>query len=166
MLSFYLPAFVVALAITLLEMTEVVAVVFALSADQSSVRPGAWGAVAGTSLVAAVALVAGGLLIAVPAHYFLLGAAVILAAFGGFLLRGTIRAYRWSRQPRSSSEFLARKDAKSAVFAGGFTVGVVESIEAVIVLLALTVAGYGFSALLGALVGGATLVGLLSLIHI
>ncbi len=43
--------------------------------------------------------------------------------------------------------------------------GAVEATEAVIVLLALTAAGYGFSAILGAVLGGAVLIVAALLVH-
>jgi uncharacterized membrane protein len=164
-LSFYLPAFIVAFLITVLEMTEVVAVVFALSADQHSVRPGAFGAVAGTTIVAAVALGFGALIIALPRGYLLWGAAVVLAAFGVFLFRSTLRTYRRAAAARSGGPPTTLPNRRVVLFAGGFSVGVVEAIETVIVLLALAAAGYAFMALIGALTGGAVLVAAALLVH-
>ena len=66
MLEVYYPALVVAFLITVLEMTEVVALVFALAADHTTVRHGALGAVGGTATVAAIAFVFGAILIAFP----------------------------------------------------------------------------------------------------
>ncbi|HYB77667.1 MAG TPA: hypothetical protein VEE83_03170, partial [Thermoplasmata archaeon] len=97
MLQVYLPALAAAFLITVLEMTEVVALVFALAADHSTVRHGALGAVGGTSLVAAIALGFGAVLIAFPRDYLLWGSAVVLAAFGIFLFRSTLRTYRRRR---------------------------------------------------------------------
>ncbi len=155
MIAVAAPALVVAFVVTLLEMTEVVALVFALGADHASIRPGAYGAVAGTTTVALIALGAGAALLAFPTRYLLWGAAVTLAAFGGFLFRSTLRTYRRAR----AGPVPPRGPAAHAVqFAGGFTVGAVEATEAVVVLLALTAGGQGLSAILGAVAGGAVLV--------
>ncbi|MGA7923400.1 MAG: hypothetical protein WCA77_05435 [Thermoplasmata archaeon] len=164
MLALDLPSFATALLITIVEMTEVVALVFALSGDHASVRTGALGATAGTAVVAFLALGFSAAIVAFPRDLLLWAAAVTLAAFGVFLLRSTLRSYRRARAstsgatPRPLSEH-------SLQFAGGFTVGAVESFETVVVLIALAAAGYGFSALVGALVGGAFLVGLALVLH-
>jgi Ca2+/H+ antiporter, TMEM165/GDT1 family len=50
-------------------------------------------------------------------------------------------------------------------FSGGLTVGMIESTEAVIVLLALAAGGYGFSALVGAVVAGVLLVVVAAMVH-
>jgi len=164
MLQVYVPALVVAFLITVLEMTEVVALVFALAADHSTVRHGALGAVGGTAVVAAIALGFGAVLIAFPRAYLLWGSAVVLAAFGVFLFRSTLKTYR--RRRAAASGALAPSAGRSAAqFAGGFSVGAVEATETVVVLLALAAAGYGFSALLGAVIGGAVLVCAALLVH-
>ncbi len=164
MWSVYVPALIVAFLITVLEMTEVVALVFALSADQSTVRHGALGAVGGTAVVAAIALGFGTVLILLPKSYLLWGSAVVLAVFGVFLFRSTLKTYR--RRRAAASGAAAPSPGRSAAqFAGGFSVGAVESTEAAVVLLALAAAGYGFSAILGAVLGGAILVGAAFLVH-
>jgi uncharacterized membrane protein len=157
----YVPALIVAFLITLLELTEVAALVFAIGADSASIRPGAVGASAGVAAIGAVALAFGALLTAIPSPYFLSAAAVVLAAFGVFLFRGTLRAYRRAAQPMPSAP-----PARGALqFGGGFAVGAVESTEAVIVLLALAAAGYGVSAALGAVAAGIVLVGAAAVVH-
>lgn len=163
MLTVYLPALVVAFLITLLELTEVVALVFALGADQTSIRPVAWGAAGGTALVAAVALGFGAVLVAFPRMYLLWASAALLAAFGGFLFRSTLRSYRWAygRTPGGTGP---RRPAV-VQFGGGFSVGAVETTEAAIVLVALAAAGYGFSALLGAIAGAAVLLVVAAAVH-
>ena len=161
MLSLYLPAFIAALLIVIVEMTEVVALVFALSADHHSVRPGTLGAVAGTAVVALLAVAFGALLLALPKDWLLWGSAVALAAFGVFLFRSTVRSYRRSHRPASAPA--PRKEA--LLFAGGFSVGAVEATEAVIVLLALAAAGYGREALVGAGLAGVVLVGAAAVVH-
>ncbi|HYB77247.1 MAG TPA: hypothetical protein VEE83_01005 [Thermoplasmata archaeon] len=164
MLTIYIPALIVAFLITVLEMTEVVALVFALAADHTTVRHGALGAVGGTTVVALVALGFGAFLISFPRSYLLWGSAVVLAAFGVFLFRSTLKTYR--RQRAAARGAPPAAPGKSAVqFAGGFSVGAVEATETVIVLLALAAAGYGFSALVGAVLGGALLVGVALVVH-
>jgi uncharacterized membrane protein len=161
-LGLSVPALVIAFVITVTEMTEVVALVFALSADAGTVRPGALGAVAGTSTVAVVALASGAAIEALPHADLLWAAAVVLAAFGVFLFRSTLRSYRRARRPGTGAP---SKPHGALHFAGGFSVGAVESTEAVIVLLALAAGGAGSSALVGALAGGGVLVVAAALVH-
>ncbi|MGA8302180.1 MAG: hypothetical protein WA691_02350 [Thermoplasmata archaeon] len=157
MYTLYVPALIVAFLITVLEFTEVVALVFALSADQASVRPVAWGAVSGTALVGLIALGLGAVLVAFPHNYLLWASAVVLTGFGLFLFRSTLRTYRRAAAAASGTVWSPpRRDLLQ--FGGGFSVGAVESTEAVIVLIALAAAGYGFSALVGAVAGGIVLV--------
>ncbi|HEV2166905.1 MAG TPA: hypothetical protein VGS23_08035 [Thermoplasmata archaeon] len=167
MLSVYLPAFLAALVITIVEMTEVAAVVFALGSDGQSLGHGAAGAVAGTGVVAFVAVGFGALLVALPQSYLLWGASILLFAFGVFLFRSTLRSYRRSRAAATTPGQAAHAvgDARVLQFGGGFAVGAIEATEAVIVLIALAAAGYGFSAIVGALVGGAALVVAALLVH-
>jgi Ca2+/H+ antiporter, TMEM165/GDT1 family len=164
MLEIYLPALLAAFLITVLEMTEVVALVFALAADHSTVRTGALGAVGGTAVVAAVAFGFGAVLIAFPRDYLLWGSAAVLAAFGVFLFRSTLRTYR-RRRAALLGVPAPNPSHSAAQFAGGFSVGAVESTETVIVLLALAAAGYGFSALVGAVLAGALLVVVAFVVH-
>lgn len=163
MFELYVPALIVAFLITLLELTEVVALVFALSADQVSVRPATLGAVSGVTVVGVIALAFGAVLIAFPSSYLLWASAVVLAAFGIFLFRSTLKSYRRAAAARGGSAPPARHDIVQ--FGGGFSVGAVESTEAVIVLIALAAAGYGFSALVGAVAGGIVLVIAAALVH-
>jgi uncharacterized membrane protein len=160
--SFSVPALVIAFVITVTEMTEVVALVFALSTEAGRVRTGALGAVAGVGTIAALALVSGAALQALP-HADLLGAsAFVLAAFGVFLFRSTLRSYRRAARPSSGAP---PSTHHAAHFAGGFTVGAIEATEAVIVLLALAAGGAGTSALVGALAGGAVLIVAAAIVH-
>jgi uncharacterized membrane protein len=160
----YLPALVAAFVITLIEMTEVVALVFALSAEHGSIRTGTTGAVAGTAVVAGIALAAGAVLIAFPRDALLWAAAIVLVAFGFFLLRSTLRTYR---RLRVASTVPAAPGASSHAvqFAGGFSVGAVETLETVIVLIALAAAGYGASAVIGAVAGGVVLIAAAAVLH-
>lgn len=164
MLELYLPALIVAFVITVLELTEVVALVFALSADQASVRPVALGAVSGTAAVSLIALAFGAALIAFPHTYLLWASAVVLAAFGVFLFRSTLRSYRRAAAAAAGAPGGAPRH-HLVQFGGGFSVGAIETTEAVIVLIALAAAGYGFSALVGAVVGGVVLVVAAATVH-
>jgi uncharacterized membrane protein len=141
-------------------MTEVVILVIAMGADHPTARPGAAGAVLGTAVVGGIALVAGAAIAAVSHTYLLWASAVVLGAFGLFLLRSTLRSYRRARAPSSTPP---RRHLLQ--FAGGFSVGAVETTEVVIVLIALAAAGYAFSALVGALIGGGLLVALAFPLH-
>jgi len=164
MFGLYLPALLVAFLITVLEMTEVVALVFALAADHTTVRHGALGAVGGTAVVAGIALGFGAVIIAFPRAYLLWGSAGVLAGFGVFLFRSTLRTYR-RRRNATGAAAAPTTGQTVAQFAGGFSVGAVESTETVIVLLALAAAGYGLSALVGALAGGALLAVVALVVH-
>jgi uncharacterized membrane protein len=160
----YFPALLTAFLITVIEMTEVVALVFALSADHTSIRSGAAGAIAGTAVVAAVAVASVAVLLAVPHRDLLWGSAVVLLAFGVFLFRSTLRSYRRARAPPSPTT-APKASAHALQFAGGFSVGAVEAVETVIVLIALAAAGYPDSAVIGSLVGGVALVATAAAVH-
>jgi len=164
-LALYLPALVVAFVITMLEMTEVVALVFALGADHSTLRHGTYGAVAGTATVALLALAFGAALIALPHTVLLWASAVVLAAFGVFLFRSTLRTYRRARDHARGGGGPPPKSHNVAQFAGGFTVGAIEATETVVVLIALAAAGYAGSAIVGAAAAGALLVVLALAVH-
>jgi uncharacterized membrane protein len=106
-------------------------------------------------------------LLTFPEEILLWASAVVLAGFGVFLLRSTLRSYRRARTlgagapPKTSPP----RTGQHVQFMGGFTVGVVESVETVVVLIALAAAGYAFSAVVGALIGGAVLVGVAIPLH-
>jgi Ca2+/H+ antiporter, TMEM165/GDT1 family len=165
MYEIYGPAVLVAFVITMLEMTEVVALVFALSADHDTITHGALGAVSGTTTVALVALAFGALIISFPRDYLLWASALVLVAFGVFLFRSTLRTYRRAHGLTPSRPPLESKGATRVLFAGGFTVGAIEATEVVVVLVALAAAGYGFSAILGAVAGGVVLVAATAVVH-
>jgi Ca2+/H+ antiporter, TMEM165/GDT1 family len=158
MWELYLPAVIAGFIITLIELTEVVALVFALSADHTTIAHGALGAVSGITLVAVIALAFGAFVIAFPREYLLWASAVVLTGFGVFLYRSTLRSYRRSRASAGATNATAPSSRSSLQFAGGFSVGSVEATEVVVVLIAIAAAGYGFSALVGAVVAGAVLV--------
>ncbi len=163
MLLLYVPALLVAFVITLLEMTEVVALVFALSADQRTIAHGALGAIGGTTTVALVALGFGALFLAFPRDDLLWASAVVLAGFGVFLFRSTLRTYRRERAAAAGTPPPPHRPVVQ--FAGGFSVGAIEATEAVVVLLALAAAGYAASAIVGAVVAGVVLVVATALVH-
>ncbi len=165
MVGLYFPALLVALVITIVEMTEVVAVVFALGAEAESLGHGAAGAVAGTTVVAVVAVGFGAVLVELPTSDLLWGASVVLFAFGLFLFRSTLRAFRRQRAAALSGTSTPPGGSRALLFGGGFVVGAIEATETVIVLVALAAAGYGFSALVGALVGGGALALAAVLVH-
>jgi Ca2+/H+ antiporter, TMEM165/GDT1 family len=164
MIGLYVPALLAAFLITLLEMTEVLALVFAISGNAGSVRAGAGGAVLGIVAVAAISFGAGAALIALPRIELLGAAALVLFGFGAFLGRSTLRAYRRARFPEIAARYPER-DSGAVPFAGGLTVGLVESTEAAIVLLALSAAGYASSALVGAAAAGLSLAIAAALVH-
>jgi len=159
MVDLYTPAIIVGFVITLVELTEVVALVFALSADHHTIAHGAAGAVSGTAVIGAIALVFGAVIIAFPRDDLLWASAIVLAGFGAFLFRSTLKSYRRSRAKAAATAPPPAPPSRSTLqFAGGFSVGAIETTEVVVVLLALAAAGYGFSALLGAVAAGVVLV--------
>jgi uncharacterized membrane protein len=161
---FYAPVFIPAFLITLLEMTEVVALVFALSGGGSELRSAIYGALSGVALVGVIALVAGAALDRLPPSYLLGPSAIVLAGFGVFLFRSTLRAYRRAQAAKSGTA--APYEPHPVVqFGAGFSVGVVETTEAVIVLLALAAPGYGLTTIAGAVIAGAILVVLAWALH-
>jgi Ca2+/H+ antiporter, TMEM165/GDT1 family len=155
-LAWYVPALVAGFVITLLEMTEVIALVFALSAEHRSLAPGAAGALAGIAVVSVLAAALGTVLLGLPRTALLTGAALALLTFGGVLFRSTLRTYRSDRAGSMGRQ--SPPPFPSIQFGGGFAVGGIEATEVVVVLIALAAAGDGFSALVGALTAGAVLV--------
>lgn len=157
-------ALVLAFVITLIEMTEVAVLVLALGAEETALRQAAGGAVAGTAVVAVVALLVGRAVSAVPSQWLLVASAIVLVGFGVFLFRSTLRTYRQSRALSTGGPPAVRRPPV-VHFAGGFTVGAVESIETVVVLIPLAAAGQATAALVGAVAGGAVLVVAVVLLH-
>jgi Ca2+/H+ antiporter, TMEM165/GDT1 family len=162
-LSLYLPAVIAAFLIVLVEMTEVVALVFALSADAGSARHGSFGAVAGTAVVGGLALGFSAALLRVPHAWLLIGSAVVLAGFTVFLFRSTLKSYRRARA--RANGVTAPPPPRSLLFAGGFAVGATEASEAVVVLIALAAGGYSVEAIIGSVIAGVLLVVLAVLVH-
>ena len=164
MVLLYAPVFVPAFLITLLEMTEVVALVFALSAGGPELRLAILGALSGVALVGGIALGAGAALERLPSSYLLGPSAIVLAGFGVFLFRSTLRTYRraWAAKSGTAPPYEPHPVVQ---FGAGFSVGLVETTEAVIVLLALAAPGYGLTAIVGAVTAGAILVVLAWALH-
>lgn len=163
MVGLYAPVFVPAFLVTLLEMTEVVALVFALSAGGRGLRVAIYGALSGVAVVALIALLAGAVLERLPSTYLLAPSAIVLAGFGVFLFQSSLRSYRRARAARAGAP--PPEPHTVVQFGGGFSVGAVEATEAVIVLLALAAPGYGVTALVGAVVAGLLLVVLAWALH-
>jgi uncharacterized membrane protein len=161
-LALSVPALIIAFVITVTEMTEVVALVFAVSSEADRLRSGALGAIAGTSVIAVIAIGAGAALEALPSKDLLGAAAVVLGAFGVFLFRSTLKSYRKALRPASANAPAAHH---ALHFASGFSVGAIEATEAVIVLIALAAGGAATSAIVGAVAGGAILVVAALLVH-
>ncbi|HEV2316277.1 MAG TPA: hypothetical protein VGV89_01710 [Thermoplasmata archaeon] len=168
MVSLSAGALLLAFIITLLEMTEVVALVFALRGESETIRHAAGGAIAGTALVAAISVGAGAVLLDIQSQWLLLGSAAVLYGFAVFLFRSTRRSYRKLWHPSPAGAGAAAPTGRSeqiSQFGTGFTVGVVESIETVIVLLSIAGAGQAPSAVIGALVAGGILVAAALALH-
>jgi uncharacterized membrane protein len=162
---FYAPVFVPAFLITLLEMTEVVALVFALSAGGPQLRRTIFGALLGVALVGSIAFGAGAALERLPPSYLLAPSAVVLAGFGAYLFRGTLRAYRRAEAAKTGTTGSGPEPHPVVQFGAGLSVGVVEATEAVIVLLALAAPGYGPTVIVAAFTAGAILVALAWALH-
>jgi len=115
-------------------------------------------------VVSLAALGTGTALTLVPREWLLFGAAITLGAFGVFLFRSTRRAYHraWFPSPAGAAHDAG---GRALQFSGGMTIGVVESMEVVVVLIPLAAAGNGASALVGALAGGLLLVALAVAMH-
>jgi Ca2+/H+ antiporter, TMEM165/GDT1 family len=162
-LSLYVPALVAAFLIVTVEMTEVVALVVALSADAGSARHGSLGAVVGAALVGGVAVGFSAALLAVPHAWLLIGSAVVLAAFTVFLFRSTLRSYRRARVRAAGGPGPPPRPA--LLFAGGFAVGATEASEAVVVLIALSAGGYALEAVVGSVAAVVLLIVLALWVH-
>lgn len=163
-------ALLTAFVITLLELTEVVAIVYALGATAHSLRPGLTGACGGVAVVGAFGIVAGIALTQVPQAYTLAVGAVILWSFGFFLLRSTFRTYvREERKRLGRPSPVAEPDDRGLsprqLMGVGFSVGAIEALEAVVVLIGISVGGFPWEAVVGAIVAGGVLVALGLALH-
>jgi len=138
--------------------------VYAIGAGSRSMRPAA-GASGGVVLVALIALGTGVAITRFPLQYTLVGAALLLWGFGFFLLRSTLRTYLREARKKRGIQSTKRGGLEEpglsdhALLAGSFSVGVVETVEAVVVLVALTAGGFGLEAALGFILGGILLLG-------
>jgi uncharacterized membrane protein len=163
-------ALITAFVITLVELTEVVAIVYALGASSRTLGPGFRGAVAGVALVGVIGLAAGATIAVTLGTYSILVGSVMLWAFGVFLLRSTLRTYL--REDRKSRGIASPKHedphgelTDQQLFSLGFSVGGIEALEAVIVLIAISAGGFPAEAIVGAVIAGAVLVLLGSSLH-
>lgn len=170
-------ALLAAVLITVLELTEVVAIVYALGAGAKNMRPGLSGAVGGVAFVGAAALATGyGLHTAAQSAgsagetYTLIAGALVLWFFAFFLLRSTFKTYlRDDRKRRGvASGAPVHHDeglGPKALFATAFSVGAIETLEAVVVLLGLVLAGAVWEAVVGAIIGGVILIAMGLALH-
>lgn len=162
--SAVLGPFIVAVLITDLELTEVVALVFALGAGSHRMTYGLLGAATGVAIVGLLGLLAGVALSRFPIVWALAVAAVLLYAFGVFLFRSTLRTYLREARARHDGVVLTPNHLEAeglgdrALFGAALSVGMIETTEAVIVLVGLAAAGSGTEALAGFIVGGMILV--------
>ncbi len=162
MAAFSVGALILALVVTLIEYTEVVVLIYALGAERGTLRYASIGAAVGSGVIAAIAIGAGRALVALPSSELLGASAIVLFAFGAFLFRSTLRTYRRARAPPSSA---GPKIAPPVHFAGGFTVGAIETTEAVAVLLPLAAGGQYLAAVAGALAAAVGLAIAVALVH-
>jgi tetratricopeptide (TPR) repeat protein len=96
--------------------------------------------------------------------------ALILWVFGVFFFRSTVKTYYREARKKYGLENKRKKSimdeiGAKALFTGGFSVGSVETLEAMIVLLALTTGGFGWEALFGFIGGGVLLLTLGYMLH-
>lgn len=164
-MTFVLPgALILAFVITLVEMTEVAVLVLALGAAEEGLRHAAAGAVAGTAVVAVIAVLVGSAVSQLPSQLLLAASAIVLTAFGVFLFRSTLRTYRQSRARAAGAAPTPRRPPV-VHFAGGFTVGAIEAVETVVVLIPIAAAGQATAAVVGAVSAGVVLVVAVLLAH-
>ncbi|MCL4332832.1 MAG: hypothetical protein M1162_04890 [Candidatus Thermoplasmatota archaeon] len=138
-----------ALGITLLEMSEASAVAMALYADSRS-GVAYYSVAIGTLVVLLPTFLVGNLIQIFPIFYVRLFSATLLLYFGLRLIRSSRRSMKFQRLGPPGGSHVG--DAEKGLFMTGFGVGVVESFEAAIVLIALLPAGYT-SAITGFLAG-------------
>lgn len=157
-------ALLAAFLITMLELTEVVAVVYALGAGAKSMLPGAAGAVSGAAVVGGISLGIGFGLGAIPIRYTLVVGALLLYGFGCFLLRSTVKTYfREAKKAAGIKDPFQSKEGSDALddralFAGAFSVGAIEMLEAAVVLIAIAAGGFAIEAVIGFAVGATILI--------
>jgi uncharacterized membrane protein len=162
-----------AFLVTVLELTEVVALVYALGASSRDMRPGVYGAFIGVAFVSLLTLGTGVAILRFASQatfYLTVVSALILWCFGMFFFRSTVKTYYKEARRRNGLEVKGKKSildevGAKALFSGGFSVGCVETLEAMIVLLALSTGGFGMEAVIGFIAGGALLLVLGYLLH-
>jgi uncharacterized membrane protein len=163
-------ALLTAFLITVLELTEVVAVVYAMGAGARSLRPAGFGATAGVAAVGipSLVLVVGVRFFQVGEFWLLSAGAIVLYAFGLFLLRSTVKTYfKEAKKRRGLTETGASHEeglGHRSLFATAFSIAVIETVEAAIVLIPLGTT-FPWEALAGFAVGGALLLTAGILLH-
>ncbi len=163
-------ALLISFLITVLELTEVVAIVYALGAGRPSLRPGAMGSAAGVAVVGGIGILVGVGLTVIPSDITLIAGSALLWGFGFFLLRSTVKTYfKEAKKALGITDSGGHEDGEHlsdrALFAAAFSVGMVETTEAVIVLIAVAAGGYGLEALIGFAAGAALLLALGITLH-
>lgn len=155
--------FVTAYIITVLEMTDVVALVYAFGAGSGSIRPGFFGALSGIACATGGAVVVGLTIVGEPEAAVHAIGTVILWGFGIILLRSTIKSY--IREAKASAGIKLAKKVFAPIetltlrelVLTGFTVGAAETVEAAIPMLVLAAGGASGEVIDGAIAGGLTL---------
>jgi uncharacterized membrane protein len=158
-------AVLLALVITVIELTEVVALVFALRSESGTVRTGAFGAVLGVAAVGAVTLGIGAAIRLLPTWVLLAAAAIVLTGMGVFLFRSTLKSYRRARRPSGAAAPGKPGNERVLQFTGGVTVGAVEMTEVAVVLIGVAAGGQGLAAGVGFALGSAALVAFAFALH-
>ena len=162
-----------AFLVTVLELTEVVALVYALGASSRDMRPGVYGAFIGVAFVSLLTLGTGVAILRFASQatfYLTVVSALILWCFGIFFFRSTVKTYYREARKRNGLEVKGKRSlldevGAKALFSGGFSIGCVETLEAMIVLLALSTGGCGMEAFFGFIAGGVLLLVLGYMLH-
>lgn len=150
--------------ITLLEMTDVVALVYALGAGARSMRPGLVGAVGGVALVSVVAIAVGLALVGIPDALTHAVGTVIIWGFSFVLLNSTFKTYRREAQRKAGQKVQKKEHPPPEALTNrdlvvtGFAVGCGETIEAAIPLLALSATSGSSPVVVGALFAGVVII--------
>lgn len=145
-----------ALGITLLELSEAAAVAVAVYAESRDSLSSFGATALGALVVLVPTFLAGKAIELVPVLYVRLFSATLLLYFGLRLARSTRRTVLRSRRGAQGSLALEMSEGRGLA-ATAFSVGVTESLEAAIVLIALLPESYG-SATLGFLAGALAVV--------
>lgn len=156
-------ALVSAFFITLLEMTDVVALVYALGSGSKSMRPGLLGATGGVAIVSLAAIGVGLALVGVPDALTHAVGTVIIWGFSFVLLNSTFKTYRREAQRKAGIQTRKKEHPSPDTLTSrdlavtGLAVGAGETIEAAIPLLAISATSGATPVVLGALAAGATI---------